>query len=348
MNATLTDRYLYAVTRSVPEKGRADVHAELSASITDAIDARVDGGEHRDAAERAVLTQLGDPDRLAADYSDSPTFLIGPRYFFEWRRLVVLLLWVIVPIGAVGIALAEVLQGGDIGEIIASAITGALSIALHVGFWVTLVFAILERNPGASQRQQKGSTKDGAWVTWSLDRLPDVRPKSLGRADLVASLVFLGLAAAAIVWDRFIGLAWFAGDAVETMDPAMWSPTSVLSPDLWPWWIAGLFAVMAGEAALAMIVFTRGRWTWADATVNAVLAIAVAVPTILLLVSGRLVNPEFTTALGIEGGVARTVFVVLAFVIAGIALWDLVDGFLKAARSGRTIAHSGRVAAVPS
>ena len=65
--------------RTVPEKQRADLSAELRASIDDQIDARVDDGEAPEAAERAVLTDLGDPDKLAAGYTDRPLHLIGPR-----------------------------------------------------------------------------------------------------------------------------------------------------------------------------------------------------------------------------------------------------------------------------
>ncbi len=65
--------------RTVPEKQRADLSAELRASIADQIDARVESGESRDAAERAVLIELGDPDALAAGYTDRPLHLIGPH-----------------------------------------------------------------------------------------------------------------------------------------------------------------------------------------------------------------------------------------------------------------------------
>ena len=45
MTSTLTDRYVDAAMRTVPEKQRPDLSAELRASIDDQIDARVDAGE---------------------------------------------------------------------------------------------------------------------------------------------------------------------------------------------------------------------------------------------------------------------------------------------------------------
>ena len=61
MNTELVERYIAAATKSLPPDVQDDVRAELTASITDAIDARTEQGEDPAAAERAVLTELGDP-----------------------------------------------------------------------------------------------------------------------------------------------------------------------------------------------------------------------------------------------------------------------------------------------
>ena len=105
MTDTLTTRYIDAVTRSVPERQRDDVARELAAAIADQIDARLVAGEAPGDAERIVLTELGDPERLAAGYADRPLHLIGPRYYLEWKRLLVLLLWIVPACAAGGVAI---------------------------------------------------------------------------------------------------------------------------------------------------------------------------------------------------------------------------------------------------
>ena len=77
---TLTDRYVWGVLRAVPETQRPDLEPEIRALIADALEARsaVDAGEVPAAAERAVLAELGDPEVLAARYTDRSLFLIGP------------------------------------------------------------------------------------------------------------------------------------------------------------------------------------------------------------------------------------------------------------------------------
>lgn len=316
---TLTDRYIDAAMRTVPEKQRPDLAAELRGSIDDQVDARVDAGEDRAAAERAVLTALGDPEKLAADYTDRPTFLIGPRYYFAWWRLLKIL-WAIVPAcAAFGVALGQVLAGATFGEVVGSVVSVTIAVIVHIGFWTTLVFFIVERSA-------KGA--DVGFVgEWSLDSLPEPRDRGARLSDLVASLIFLALAAGAIVWDHFIGFVYIS-------DAGGWVP--FLDPALWPWWIGGLFTLMVFEAVLAIGVYAKGRWDIGSASVNLVLNLAVALPAVWLLMNGRLLNPDFFPAIipaDSAATVGAVVTTILGFGIVAIAVWDSVEAFVKARRA---------------
>ncbi|MDY0908749.1 permease prefix domain 1-containing protein [Microbacterium sp. CFBP9034] len=315
---TLTDRYVDAAMRTVPEAQRDDLAAELRGSIDDQIDARVAEGEERTDAERAVLTDLGDPDKLAAGYTERPLWLIGPRYFLEWWRLLKLLLWIVLPCAAFGIALAQVLAGAGIGEVIGTIVPVLISVTVHLGFWTVLVFAVVERT---SRRDAKTP-----FLPWTVDQLPEPRTRGAGFGDLIASLVFLLFAAGAILWDLLIGFV--------PSEPGL----SFLDPGLWPTWIIGLFVLMALEAAFAVIVYAVGRWTPWLAVVNGILNIAIAVPALWLLSQGRLINPDyFPTIIPGESGaeVGLIVSTLVGFVIAGAAIWDTIDGGLKAVRARR-------------
>lgn len=312
---TLTDRYIDAATRTVPERVRADLAAELRASIGDQVDARVEAGEDRGAAERVVLTELGDPDKLAADYADRPLRLIGPRYYLAWWRLLKLLLWIVLPCVVFGVSLGLTLSGETVGAVIGTTAVVLFHATVHLCFWTTLVFALVERASG------RGS--DDALLPWSLDDLPEPRESGTGRGDLIGGLVMLALGAGAVLWDQHVGF----------------SPThpglSLLDPGLWPVWVGVLFAVMTLEAVLAVAIYATGRWTIGYATANAVLNVAVAGPATWLLAEGRLLNPAFWPTL-VDADSAPTVDNVLAivvgFTIVGVAIWSIIDGFLKAAR----------------
>lgn len=330
MTATLTDRYISATVRTLPQDAQADVRAELSASIADDIEARLEQGEVRQDAERAVLTALGDPDVLAASYADRPLQLIGPRYFLTWWRLLKLL-WAIVPVAAVvGVLIAQLIADAPIAETIGTLVSVAIGTIVHVGFWTTLVFFILERT-GADTGER-----------WTLDALPEPQETGAGRGDLIASLAFLGLAAGALLWDRSIGFVLVAENGVD-IGVGLGSQTTampVLNAELWPWWLGGMLILIAFEAALAIAVYARHGWNAGFAWLNTVLAVVFSTVILYLLITSQLFNPEFVGYTLDRGDVPPEVGRILAILlgagVVGVSAWNAIDGWLK---SRRSVAH---------
>lgn len=314
--ATLTERYIGATIRSLRPETQDDVRAELEASIADAIDARVEQGEAPGDAERAVLTELGDPGVLAAGYADTPLHLIGPKYFLAWWRLLKLLLIIVPACAFGGVLLGQLIAGAPTGGVIGSAVVAALGSIVHVGFWVTLVFVILER------------TGADTGVRWNVDQLPEPTENGAGRADAIASLVFLVLGVGAVLWDAFIGFF-----------PTGGAPIAILNPALWPWGIGFLLALFAAEALLAVVVYAKRRWTIGTAVVNTLLAVVFAAFSLTLLVQGELLNPEFLrfvfTDSGVDDETLRILGIVTGFGLVAFPVWDIVDGWLKTARGRR-------------
>nr|WP_274637220.1 permease prefix domain 1-containing protein [Microbacterium bovistercoris] len=311
--ATLTERYVDAAMRTVPQPQRSDLSAELHASIADQIDARIEAGDAPASAEAAVLTELGDPEVLAAGYTGRQLHLIGPRYYLDWWRLMKVLLWIVPVCTAFGVALGQVLAEAPAGGIIGTTVVAVLTSILHVAFWTTLIFVILERTGH--------ETMDAG--PWTPERLPEPKQSGATFADMVASIVMLLALAGAMLWDLWLGFV--PGHRV-----------SLLDAELWPIAILILFAIMACKAVLVIMVHLHGRWTARDAVVNAVLVLA-AVGT-LVYNNGHLLNPGFFEAVGGADGAAgahRVVTIVAWFVIGVIALWDILDTFLKARRSRR-------------
>jgi hypothetical protein len=313
--ATLTERYIGATIRSLPPTAQDDVRAELEASIADAVEARLEQGETPAEAERAVLTELGDPGILAASYADRPLHLIGPRFYLAWWRLLKLLL-IIVPVCVLGgVALGQVIAQAPVGEVIGSSIAASLSSIVHIAFWTTLVFFILERTNSESSLPE-----------WDVDQLPETPEQGAGRAEVIAALVFLGAAVGAVFWDSMLGFFPTGGD-----------PIAILHPGLWPWGIAVLFALIVAEVLLAIAIYARGRWTTALAVVNTVLAVAFLSWALTLLVRGDLINPAFIEFVGgdVTAEAWRIVGIVTGFCIVAFPIWDIVDGWIKTARAER-------------
>jgi len=312
---TLTDRYVHAATRTVHERQRTELDRELRERIGDAVDARVESGEMPADAELAALTELGDPERLAAGYLDRPLHLIGPRYYLDWLRLVKVLLAIVVPIATGAVIFARLIGGGTAGEAIVDGLATGISVTVNLAFWVTLVFAIVERTPG----------RTSALSRWTPAQLPEL-PKSrqVSRADLILSIVFLVIGIVAIVWQQF------------TVPYPGGVTFPVLDPELWSFWLPYLIAVLLAEIVFVSLLYRNRHWNWWFAAVNIVLNAAFAIPVVWLASTGQLFNPELFEQVGPDADVVRTVLtnlVVSATVV--IAIWDSVDGVIKAWRATR-------------
>ena len=317
ITATLTERYIGATIRSLRPETQADVRAELEASIADAVDARVEQGESPEDAERAVLTELGDPGILAAGYADRPLHLIGPRYYLTWWRLLKLLLFIVPACAAVGVAVGQLLDGASVGEAIGSVVAVTLSVVVHLCFWVTLVFVILERS-GADTGER-----------WSVDQLPEPTENGAARSDMIASIVLLFLGIGAVLWDATRGFFPTGGD-----------PIPILNPGLWPWGMTVFLGLIVAETLLAVAVYARRRWTIGLAAVNTVLAVGFAVWALTLLLRGELLNPEFLqfafTDNGVEADTMHVLTVITGVCLVAFPAWDIIDGWMKAWRARRS------------
>lgn len=311
---TLTDRYVHATVRSVPEARRDEIARELRASIHDMVGDRLENGEDHVTAERAVLTELGNPDRLAIQYTDRPNHLIGPRYFVIYQRLVLrLLLWIPVPVGIVVGAIELVDSGSSaaIGEGISTAIT----VALHVAFWTTLSFAILERTGGETGLPE-----------WTVDHLPDLpAERDVSVPDSIVTLVLLAGLAVVLVGQHF--RSWVEdgnGDNVPVFDAGAWQP-----------WLLLVLGSLAVDAVVQVMLMRTGRWTMPLAATYVVSGLLFVVPAVYLSLQEQLFNPEFLSAVGLEGDPLRYTYLAIAFgSIIGTG-FEVVPAIAKAWRGGR-------------
>ncbi|WP_157210186.1 permease prefix domain 1-containing protein [Nocardioides aequoreus] len=308
---SLTERYVHAVTRRLPEDQRDDVARELRATVADRADSLHDAGATDDEAERAAVTELGDPDRLAADYRGSAQQLIGPALYPAWARMLRILLLVVVPIVVVVVTVVDLLDGADAGSLIGGAVTTALGVGVQLAFWVTLVYALLDRTLSRAEAEQ------ACGGPWSPDDLPPVRTSRGSVGDLAASLAFYALVAGALVWQQLRPPV----DGHPLIDPALWS-----------FWIPVLLVALAGEAAYEVWKWRTG-WTRRTALLNLVPTTLFALPLAYLAWSERLLDPDAVAAIqqgwpDFDPGVAHLVVLAVCVVVW---VWDVVDGFRRAA-----------------
>lgn len=183
----LIDRYIYDVTRRLPEQERDEVAKELRSNIRDMLPE-----DATEQAVRAVLTELGAPVLLAEQYRQNPRCLISAAFFDTYLRT---LKWVVPLVGCILLVIG-LLQGGadaakdgitDVsgfaGSIIGSGISSGISGAIQALVWVTAGFAIADRVSGQANLAEN----------WSVEDLPDIpaNKKVISLSDSIVELLII-------------------------------------------------------------------------------------------------------------------------------------------------------------
>lgn len=325
-HASMTDRYVRAVLAGVPAERRAEIEASLRDAIRRDVAARITDGQSMDDAERAALTSLGDPMRVSAQYSGRELHLIGPAVYPDYIRLLRLLLTVVVPIVAVVVGAVAAVSGSPVWTVLTTSVGTAFTVGVQLAFWVTLVFALIDRFSGQGRT---GSS------TWDLDDLPDLPSRGISLGGTIGSVAGLTV----LAWF----LLWRPGYQ-ESFDPG--GPSiPILDPALDEVWIPFLVAVVLASIVLEIATYLVGRWTVPLAVANTVLSLAFAIPVLWLASTDQLLNPAFVSAVTVEGvaWVLSNVPVLIAWVIVVVSVIDIGDGWWKAltGRNPRPVVRPG-------
>lgn len=302
----LKDRYVAAVLRAIPEDQRSDVDTELRAAIDDAIDGRIEQGQNLEDAQVEVLNELGDPDRLAAEYSGKPLWVIGPRYYLAWLRMTKRLLTIIPPL--VGVIVWVVRYATETGFLDAfwSGVWAAWIAAVNVVFWTAIGFVITERVEYSSK------TEVIPLGTWKVDYLPRVPDRQIGVVETIGAVVIQLLVISVLV------VLLSAGEI------------SILNPDLWDLAIPAALVLMIVSLVFSLIKFWVGRWTMWLAILNGLLNAAFTALWYWILITITVLDPETTpTDWNTEDWLTVTSVITVA-VIAAVCTWDTIEGFQKA------------------
>jgi hypothetical protein len=295
---TLTDRYIAATLRSVPEKSRGDLERELRASIGDDVDARVARGEKPDVAEAAALTELGDPAQLAAAYAGPQRYLIGPRFFHAYiRTLGIVLAFSIPTVWAV--LLAVWLAAGDsVGSALVIAFAAAVFVGMMAAFWTTVGYAVVEAAESAREvdgEPPEWTTEIRKAISWTPARLPkETSARSVRVNDAVEAIVGGSIGIALVFIQRSVSpFSDGSGATIPLINPALWSV-----------WIPLIIALAVAWMVVEFIKLVRGAWSVPIAAALTLLTVASTGIQIYLLGTGQLFNPAFLEKLGASGWLA--------------------------------------------
>ncbi|MGF9770677.1 HAAS signaling domain-containing protein [Bacillus albus] len=287
----LIDIYVEEVAKRLPEKNREDIILELRSTIEDMLP-----DDYNEDDEKRVLEKLGSPVSLANGYLDRPMHLIGPRYFDVYTTL----LKMIIPIAAVIALIAMVAENfvGYDGEqavlnvilnVIGKGIGEIIEVGLHVFFWLTLVFAILERTD-KDKGTQPLTTSLKKWTPDDLKNTSYVpKKKSISKFEVFGGLMWTAIWATLYFYaNHLVGVYNATESGLKFVAPTFNQDVLL---QYWPI----VVIVIVFEIGISLYKLVQGQWTKKLAIGNAILQIVGTIVFIVIVVNPHLFNEGFIT-----------------------------------------------------
>ncbi|QEL79617.1 hypothetical protein DN407_13695 [Bacillus sp. JAS24-2] len=327
----LIDLYIQEVAKRLPEKNREDITLELRSTIDDMLPE-----DYNEEDVKSVLEKLGSPVSLANGYLDRPMHLIGPRYFDVYTTL----LKMIIPIAAV-IALISMVAENFIGysgdqavlnvilQLIGKGIGGIFEVGLHVFFWLTLVFVILERTD-----KDKGiEPLTTSLKKWTPDDLKNIsyipKKKAISKFEVFGGLMWTAVWATLYFYaNHLVGVYNGTANGLKFVLPTFNQDVLL---QYWP--IVVIMIVF--EICISLYKLVQGQWTQRLAIGNAILQIAGTIVFIVIVVNPHVFNAGFITYLANAFTISSEEFKTwligggIFFYMLSAAI-NIFDGFRKA------------------
>ncbi|MCJ7693993.1 MAG: hypothetical protein MUO40_01055 [Anaerolineaceae bacterium] len=288
----MIDRYIEEIGQQLPRQGKQDILNEIQSLILDTLEDRATETNTpvNDELITQILKEFGSPEKMALQYGKA-NYLIGPRYFSLYQKIIRIVITVVVAVSLAGfgIALAQTdLSAVSLGSTLFEMLGTVISAAFQAFGIVTLIFFSLER------------TTPDHWKTWeekwSPDKLMEKKPESrikISEYIIEITVTIIGLIMINF-FQRYIGLiSYSAIDNQWVFYPVLNEFFSRYVPYLNVFWI--------GSIILDLYILNRGkldkiaRWgkVALDATSLFILfAIAVG-PAILNLDNANLLNTVY-------------------------------------------------------
>jgi hypothetical protein len=255
-------RYLYAVEQDIPKQLRSDITNELRSLIEDQLEDRAQTrGQPVDMTlVDNVLRDLGAPDEVARRYNPAPRYLVGPRFYSDFMRLIKIGL-VVLAVLVLFMTVLNELQSTErsAGFWSLGVFVRAASLYYRIGMilfaWAVIVLAILERT------MSECSMRSREWHPRDLPEVPDDTRDRIHVGGMAVGICLIILFGAVLnlspEWMSVLMVSNGRFDFVPITDFGVSLPTLMIN--IW----------LALALLLKMIVLSRRSWTrpmrWAEA-----------------------------------------------------------------------------------
>jgi hypothetical protein len=280
----LIDRYIYAVTKSLPVKQRMDIDKELRTLIEDMIEQDQNEGTYESKVQK-VLMELGDPEVLADNYRGSKRYLIGPQYY-EKYILILKIVFGAVFIGvSIAVFIGSVFSGQkDFGNIVVDYLGTVVNGLLQAFAWTTLAFVLAERNSMNMIKEVKEKNE------WTLSQLPAIPEKKaiIPLSEPIVSIIFTTIFTAILYSVPQLFSVYISNANGTTIIP-------VFDLDVMRGYRALLIGIFVLSVCKDVLKLFGRRWTLKLSVAVVILVAASSVLVLIMLTNSSIWNAGFAS-----------------------------------------------------
>ncbi len=318
----MIDRYIYAVTRELPEKSKKEIGNEIRALIDDMMD-EIDDTLAEEEKINKALVKLGNPKELANRYRGREGYLIGPAYFDTYlfvMKIVVLSIFIGISVASV---IGVIFSVESISDMIGSYIGTLFSAVLQGAAWVTGIFALLEYkeiSPETGYEQK----------IWEPSQLPELPEKKalISRGESIFAIIISTI---------FLPLFFFSPEIIGIYYNVknQWNFIQQLNMDNFSAFKIIIFIIFTLNILVELIKIIKGRWTIKISVVITVLNVISSMLFINIISNMNIWNSEIVqnleryTLISFE----RIIFLTIAVIIL-ITICESVSSLYKGIKYG--------------
>lgn len=279
----MINRYVFAVTKSLPEKQRLDIEKELRTLIDDMIEQNQEEGSYESKVQE-VLLELGDPEVLADNYRGSKRYLIGPQYYEKY----VLILKIVFGAVLAGISIAIFVESifsnqQKIFDIVPDYFGAVYSGLLQAFALTTIAFMIAERN---SMNMIKGRSEKNTWSPSQLPAVPD-KKAIIPISEPIVSIIFTTIFIVLLYSTPQLLAAYISSDSGMTVIP-------VFSFEVIKGYRILLIFILVLSIFKEVLKLYSRRWTLKLSIIIAALVVVTTVMILAIFTNNSIWNPNFS------------------------------------------------------
>lgn len=327
----LIETYIQEVTRRIPEKNRGDIALELKSTIEDMLP-----DEFTEEDVKGVLKKLGSPAALASGYLDRPMHLIGPRYYDVYMTLLKMVLPIAIVIALITMMATYFINysGAEAAlsiliQVLVKGIVTIIEVGIQVFFWLTVVFAIIERTDKGKGIEPLSMSLE----KWTPDDLKNItyipKKKAITKLEVFGYLMWTAIWATLYFYaSHLIGIYENNGNGLEFVTPTF---NQEVLHSYWP-----IIVVLIGlEVAFALYKLIKGQWTYKMAIFNTVVEVAATIIFLVIFINPNLFHGEFISKMSdiFSTSVPQFTNWIVVTVLCAVVIYAVIsiyDGFKKA------------------